>query len=103
TKLPMWILRWSIAVVLGLSAAVLLVHHDHAGVVPAVAIALAAVELGFAALFAIPKTTTVGGVGLLRVLVPAAIRPRPVGQTPPIAFVVYAAAIWTVLRARRQR
>src|SRR5262245_45830714 len=99
----MWILRWSIAVVLGFGAAVSLVHHDHAGVVPAVAITLAVAELAFAALFAIPKTAFVGGVGLLAVLVASAIVHVAAGQTPPIAFVVYAAAIWTVIRTQRQQ
>jgi hypothetical protein len=97
----MLMLRWSIALVLGFGAAALLVHHDHAGIEPAVAIALAVVELAFAVLFAIPRTTRPGGFGLLAVLAAAAVVHIAIGQPPPIAFVVYAAAIWVVIKEKR--
>src|ERR1041385_8242800 len=97
----MWIVRWSIAAVLGFGAAALLLHHDRAGIEPALAIALAVAELAGGVLFATPRPTRLGGYVLLGALAAAAVIHVAIGQPPPIAFVVYAAAIWVVMKEKR--
>jgi len=95
--MPFTLLRCSVALVLGASAAWLLVAP---GALPASVIALAAAELVAAALFAVPRTVRIGGVALIGVLGAATVLHVTARQAPPISFVVDVAAIWVVLSAR---
>jgi hypothetical protein len=95
-------LRWSLALVIG-QASLLLLLRAHRGAVqggvhPALAGALAAVELAAVALFLIPKTLGLGARLLWIVLVIAALVHLHTGDPPPMVFLVYAAAIWVVLQ-----
>lgn len=99
--MPIKVLRYSLALVLGIPAALLIVSSlgagDRAGL-----LALGLAELIAAALFAVPQTIRAGGLALLGVLATAAIVHAAVGERPPISFVVYAAAIWVVMAERRR-
>ena len=86
------ILRWSIALVLGGGALLLLVHGQ-----PVHAIPIAALELAGAALFVVPRTRRLGAYALLASLAAAAALHAWLGAVPPPSFVVYAAAIWVSL------
>jgi len=94
------ILHWTTAAVLGLLAGSLLVHEIHGGGRARGAIAVGVVEVAGALLFVVPATVRIGGVLLLLSLMTAAAVHGAMGQAPPAAFLVYAAAIWTVLRER---
>jgi hypothetical protein len=99
--MAMTLLRWSLALVLGCGALLLLVslaHGGHAGLPIAVAIALGAAELIAAVLFLVPRTVRLGGAALIGVLAVAAALHAMAGEVPPVSFVVYALAIWAVMR-----
>lgn len=105
----MSLLRGSLSLVLGAQAAVLLVSiahggaaHGHAGLPLAVPIALGGAELVAALLFLVPRTARVGGALLIAVLAAAAVAELALGQPPPPSFVVYAAAIATVMAGARR-
>lgn len=103
------VLRWSIALVLGGGAALLLAsvahadhdlaHLGHAGGL----VALGVAELVAAALFVVPRTLRLGGFGLLGVLAAAALLHAALGEVPSPSFVVYAAAIWVAMARRPQK
>jgi hypothetical protein len=87
-------LRLALIAVLGGGAVMLLVRGPHA--VPHVALGIA--ELVGAFLLAIPHTRKVGAALLLGVLVTAATLHAFGGEVPPLAFIVYAAALAVVAR-----
>ncbi len=87
--MAMNVLRWSLALVLGAGALLLLVHGR-----PALALPIAAVELVGAALFVVPRTRRIGAVALVGSLAAAAVLHAALGAVPPPSFLVYAAAIW---------
>jgi len=95
------ILHWTTAAVLGFLAGSLLVHEIHGGGRARGAIAVGVVEVAGALLFVLPATVMIGGALLLLTLVVAAAVHGAMGEAPPVAFFVYAAAIWTVLREHR--
>ncbi len=98
-------LRWSIALVLGSGAALLLLslaHGGHPGVPDAIAGALGVAELVAALLFLVPRTTALGGIALVGVLAAAAVLHIAIGEVPPPSFVVYAAGIAVVMRSARR-
>jgi hypothetical protein len=98
---PASLLRWSLAAVLGIQAISLL--FDHA-VRPVIAVTLAALELAAVVLFVIPRTLIWGAILLIVVLALAAVVHLLLKQTPSLAYLVYAAAIWVVVQdARRTR
>ena len=73
----MLVLRWSVALVLGTGAALLVTS--------------------------VPRTIRIGGFALLGVLVVAAALHLAMGDAPPVSFAVYAAAIWVVRAVVRLR
>jgi hypothetical protein len=97
---PVTWLRLALALVIGQASLLLLLraHRGGAsgGVHPAIATALAAVELLAVALFLIPKTLVLGARALWIVLVVAALLHLHTGEAPPPIFLVYAAGIWVV-------
>jgi hypothetical protein len=95
------ILRWSLSVVLGGGAALLLLHGGHAGVPAAVAMAIAIVELLGAVLFLFPATQRPGAFALLGSLAAAAAAHAVIGEIPPPSFIVFVAAIVVVMRSAR--
>jgi hypothetical protein len=97
--MPFTLLRWSIALVLGGGAALLMVTRMQAGR-SGVLLVIGAWELIAAVLFVVPRTMRAGGFALLGVLAAAAGLHVAVGERPPISFVVYAAAIWAVIAER---
>ena len=99
--MPFTLLRGSVALVLGVSAARLVVSRLRAGDV-GVLLALGACELIAAALFVVPRTHRTGGFALLGVLAAAAALHAAAGELPPISFLVYAAAIGAVMAERRR-
>jgi hypothetical protein len=92
-------LRWSVVIVLGGGAALLLLH-GHPALPAWLGAALAAVELAGAVLFAVPATVPVGAAALIAALVAAAAIHIALGQPPPPAYAVHAAAIWVVVARR---
>ena len=96
------LLHWTTAAVLGFLATSLLVHEIHGGGRARGAIAVGVVEVAGALLFVVPATVRIGGAVLLLTLIVAAVVHGAMGQAPPAAFLVYAAAIWTVLREHRR-
>jgi DoxX-like protein len=98
------LLRWSLALVLGSGAALLLislVHGGHPGIPSPLAAAVGLAELAGAILFVAPRTTTLGAIGLVASLAAAAIVHVAVGDAPPPAFLVYAAGIAVIVRTSR--
>jgi hypothetical protein len=96
------LLHWTTAAALGLAAASLLARQIHGGGRrPHLAIAVGAAEVAGALLFVVPATVRTGGAILLLTLVVAAAMHGAMGESPPVAFLVYGAAIWTVVRAHR--
>jgi hypothetical protein len=97
---PVTWLHLALALVIGQASLLLLLraHHGGAsgGVHPAVATALAAVELLAVGLFLVPKTLVLGARLLWIVLVAAALLHLHAGQAPSPIFLVYAAGIWVV-------
>jgi hypothetical protein len=96
---PASLLRWSLAAVLGIQAIALL--FDHA-VRPLIAVTLAALELAAIVLFLIPRTLIWGAILLIVVLALAAVVHLSLKQTPSVAYLVYAAAIWVVVQDARR-
>jgi len=96
---PVIWLRLALALVIG-QASLLLLLRAHPGrlhgVHPAIATALAAVELLAVGLFLIPRTLVLGARALWVVLVVAALLHLHTGEAPPPIFLVYAAGIWVV-------
>jgi hypothetical protein len=98
---PVVLLRWSLALVLGGSAALLLVslaRGEHVGVHAPLALAIGGAEVLAAVMLLIPRTIRVGGGLLLIVLVCAAALHMLAGKPPPLAFAIYIPAIWVVMR-----
>jgi hypothetical protein len=96
---PASFLRWSLAAVLGIQAISLL--FDHA-VRPLIAVTLATLELAAVVLFVIPRTLIWGAILLIVVLALAAAVHLSLKQTPSLAYLVYAAAIWVVVQDARR-
>src|SRR5215467_9052416 len=95
------LLRWALSLVLGGGALLLVLHGGHAGMPAVLAMAIAGLELAGAVLFAIPRTTAIGGWALLASLAAAAVAHGFVGEIPPPSFVVFALAIIVVMRSAR--
>lgn len=97
---PVTWLHLALALVIGQASLLLLLRARQGGlqggVHPALATALAAVELLAVGLFLIPKTLVFGARALWVVLVVAALLHLHAGETPPPIFLVYAAGIWVV-------
>ncbi len=94
-------LRWSLAAVLGAGAVLLLVAlagGGHLGLHAPLAAAIAVAEVAGAVLLVVPRTRRLGGAVLLATLAAAALLHALAGQVPPLAFVVYAAAIAVAMR-----
>jgi hypothetical protein len=82
------LLRWSLSLVLGTSAAALVVRSHRA---PLMALGIA--ETAGAVLLLLPRTRTAGaGLLLLSLLLASGFHALS-GERPPAAFLVYAAAI----------
>lgn len=96
---PAILLRWSLAAVLGVQALSLLFEH---AVRPLIAVTLAAVELAAVVLFLVPRTLIFGAILLILVLASAAVVHLSIGQRAPLAYLVYAAAIWVVVQDARR-
>src|SRR5512142_1105755 len=95
------VLRWSLALALGIGACVFVLsiaRGAHVGVHAPVALGMGVAELLAAALLVVPRTRQLGGALLLATLVVAAVLHLLMGQAPPVAFLVYAAALWVVIR-----
>jgi hypothetical protein len=92
---PTTLLRWTLAAVLGIQAALLVAARP-----PPPLIALGAAELTAAIVFVLPWRAAVraGAIGLVAVLALAAAIHLHLGERPPPAFAVYVAAIWVVAR-----
>lgn len=99
--MPFIVLRWSLALVLGAGAAVLVVSCLR-GERPAGLTVLGVAELAAAALFVVPRAIRAGGFALLAVLAAAVALHAVSGEPPPISFAVYAAAIWAVMTDRKR-
>ncbi|MGE5187083.1 MAG: hypothetical protein ACM31C_33770 [Acidobacteriota bacterium] len=82
------VLRWAVAVVLGAGAIRLLAEPP-----PPLHAAIGLAELAGAALLLASRTRRVGAYVLLAVLACAAVVHALAGEVPPLAFVVYAAAL----------
>jgi hypothetical protein len=100
---PLIFLRWSIGLVLGTQAGILLTHPAGHGVHPAVVGALASLEVLAALLVVVPATIVLGAALLLAVLVLAAALHALHGETPPPAYLIYAAALWVIAAHARER
>jgi hypothetical protein len=99
--MPLPLLRWSVSLVLGSGAAVL-VASCLRGERPAGLLVLGIAELIAALLFLVPRTLRAGGLALLAVLVAAVALHATAGEPPPISFAVYAAAIWASMTERNR-
>jgi hypothetical protein len=99
-------LQWSLGVVVLVEAA-RLAFSGHAraahqlGVPRVVLLALASAEMLAAVLFLIPRTVVSGGVALIVILALAMLIHILHGQTNVGGLVVYTAAAWAVVQARR--
>ena len=96
-------LRWSLAIVLAIGAARLLVAiatAGHPGVALPMGIAVGAAELAGAVLLLVPASRRAGGTVLLAVLAIAALLHAHAGEAPPLAFAVYATATLATMQAR---
>jgi len=93
------LLHWTTAAALGFAAGSVLAHQIHGG--SRKALVAMAVVVG-ALLFVVPATLRIGGALLLLTLVTASAVHGAMGEAPPVAFLVYAAAIWTVLREHQR-
>lgn len=87
------LLRWSLSLALGIPAAALALHASHAPL-----IALGATEAAGAILLQPRRTRLVGAVLLVVSLVAATAIHATLGEWPPLAFLVYLAAIAVVVR-----
>ena len=97
------LLHWTTAAALGFAAGSVLAHQIHGGSRKAlVAMAVGAAEVVGALLFVVPATLRIGGALLLLTLVTASAVHGAMGEAPPVAFLFYAAAIWTVLREHQR-
>jgi hypothetical protein len=87
-----------VAVVVGRGAR----HSGDHAVRPLIAVTLAALELAAVVLFVIPRTLILGAILLIVVLALAAAVHLSLKQTPSLAYLVYAAAIWVVVQDTRR-
>ncbi len=94
-------LRWSIGLVLGTQAALLLLRPAGHGLPAAAVAALASLEVIAAALLLAPRTVLPGAVLLLAALVWAAALHLFLGEPPPATYLVCAAGLWAVLPERK--
>ncbi|HXW89127.1 MAG TPA: hypothetical protein VEK33_01135 [Terriglobales bacterium] len=98
-------LQWTLGVVVFAEAGLLFSGRTHGasqlGVHRVVLTALALAEMLAAALFLLPRTVVIGGVALMVILALAMLIHILHGQTNVGALVVYAAAAWAVVAARR--
>lgn len=100
------LLRWSLALVLGLGAVDLLIslaHAGHPGLPSWAAAALGAAELGAALGLMVPRAIRPAGFALFGVLAVAAGSHVALGAAPPAGYLVYGAAIWVVVHDRAER
>jgi len=99
----MRVLRWTLAGVLGLQGLAFALHPAGADkAVPALLrVALGLLEATGAALFLLPRTVRPGGVALAASLAIAAGLHLWLAEWPPIAFLVYLAAIAAVVEGQR--
>lgn len=96
------LLRISVSLVLGAQAAVLLARPVAGRLPPALLVALAALELLAALLLLVPKAVRPGALLLLVALAGAAALHLGIGQSPPPAFLICAAALWAVLPEKKR-
>jgi hypothetical protein len=89
------ILRWSVALVLGVQAGLLLFRTAR-GLHPAGLGILVGAELIAALLLLLPQTIRPGAALLFAALAVAALLHALEGGVPPAAYLVYAAALWVV-------
>jgi hypothetical protein len=99
-------LQWSLGVVVFAEAAMLAFSgHAHVahqlGVPSVVLMTLALAEMPAAALFVIPRTVVTGGVALMLIFAVAMLIHILHGQPNVGGLVVYTAAAWAVVQARR--
>jgi hypothetical protein len=94
-------LRWSIALVLGVQAGLLLMRTAR-GLHPAGLGILAGAELIGALLLLLARTTRPGAVLLFAALAVAALLHALEGAVPSAAYLVYAAALWVVAATPRR-
>lgn len=104
SQLAVGLLRLAIGVTLLLQALVLAASHGAtdahfgpAGYPPWMRHALAWTEICAAALFLWPRASFTGGALLIVVLLWASALHVALGETPPVSFVVYVAAIFMVM------
>jgi hypothetical protein len=92
------LLQWALAGVLGLQGLALAFHDAavDAEVPAALRVALGLAEAGGALLFLLPRTVVAGGWVLAAALATAAGVHLGLGLAPPLAYVVYLAAIAAV-------
>jgi len=104
--MTMSLLRWSIALVLGLGAFGLLTslaHGGHPGLPAWAALGLGAAELGAACGLLFRRAIRPAGFAMLGVLVIAAGLHIALGAVPPASYLVYAAAIWLIVHDRPEQ
>jgi len=106
----MLLLRWTLALVLGGQALVFLVHLSARGVpFPHVPqhlpyyFAIGSTELAGSILMLVPRTRTIGAACVIASLAGAAGCTWIEGARPPLAFVVYVAALFAVMQGGARR
>ena len=98
------VLRWVLAGVLGAQGLAFALHRaaeEDAAVPAALRVSLGFLEVAGAVLFVVPRTATAGAVALAASLAVAAGVHVALGTRPPLAYLVYLAAIPAALEARR--
>jgi hypothetical protein len=98
---PVHLLRWSIALVLGGQAGLLLFHTAR-GLHPAGLGILAGAELIAALVLLLPRTIRPGAVLLFAALAVATLLHALEGGFPPAAYLVHAAALWVVAASPKE-
>jgi hypothetical protein len=112
-SLSIALLRWSLALVLGGQAFVVLLHilggdgehppaHHRLGQAP-LYVCIAGLELLGSILLLAPPTRLAGGVAVLASLAGATAVSVSEGANPPLSFLVYAFALFVVLQHRPAR
>lgn len=100
---PVVMLQWTMSLVLVLASVAALLQRDtwstmHPGVATWVIGTVASAELVAIVLFLLPGTLRAGAALLVGVLAAAAAVYLWAGKAPPPSFLVYAAAIWVVVK-----
>ncbi len=97
------LLRWTLAAVLGVQGLALGLRPagPDAALPEAARVALGVLEAGGAALLLVPRTVVAGALLLALALAAAAAAHARLGIRPPLAYLVYLAALGAVAAARR--